>query len=101
MTRLKGEVDSVMSVLQEDNQSAWVILSTALAHQLDYSLTLQYPSDMLEVAAELDARIWAALEQVAGQPHIPRREEGAWGLSVWWTPQGFQRWRAGAIRTGW
>ena len=47
-----------------------------MAHQLDYSLTLQYPSDMEECASMVDARLWAALEQLAGQPHIAQREEG-------------------------
>ena len=75
-TQLRKDIDKVMHLLRKDNQSAWVLLSTALSHQLDYSLTLQYPSDMLEVAAELDARLWAGLEQVAGQLRIPRREEG-------------------------
>ena len=49
---------------------------TSLSHTLDYSLTLQYPSDVQEAAAELDARLWRALEQLAGQPRIPRGEEG-------------------------
>ena len=48
-----------------------------MAHQLDYSLTLQYPSDMLECATRVDARLWQALEQPAGQHRIPRGEEGA------------------------
>ena len=72
---LIGEVDRVMHLLRDDTQPAWVLLSTALSHQLDYSLTLQYPSDMLEVATSLDTRLWAALEQVSGQSHIPRVEE--------------------------
>ena len=55
------QVDKVMHLLRDDPQAAWVLLSTAHAHQLDYSLTLQYPSDMLEGAEMLDARLWAAL----------------------------------------
>jgi hypothetical protein len=66
----------VMHLLRADSQAAWVILSTAMAHQLDYSLTLQYPSDMLACATAVDARLWAALEQLAAQPCIPRGEEG-------------------------
>ena len=73
---LVGQVDKVMHLLREDAQAAWVLLSSALAHQLDYSLMLQYPSDMLEGARALDARLWAAVEQVSGQPHIAREEEG-------------------------
>ena len=73
---LVGQVDKVMHLLREDAQAAWVLLSSALAHQLDYSLALQYPSDMLECARVLDTRLWAAVEQVSGQPHIARGEEG-------------------------
>ena len=65
-----------MHLLRHDSQAAWILLSTAMAHQLDYSLTLQYPSDMLECATTVDRRLWAALEQVASQPRIPRGEEG-------------------------
>ena len=65
-----------MHLLRDDCQAAWVILSTAMAHQLDYSLTLQYPSDVLECAEMVDARIWSALEQLSGQLQIPRREGG-------------------------
>ena len=75
--RICKEIDQVMRLLRADTQAAWVILSTAMAHQLDYSLTLQYPSDMLECATMVDARLWTALEQLAGQTRIPRGEEGA------------------------
>ena len=47
---LIGEIDKVMDLLKGDNQSAWILLSTALSQQLDYSLALQYPSDILESA---------------------------------------------------
>ena len=70
------QIDKVMHLLRDDPQAAWVLLSTAHAHQLDYSLTLQYPSDMLEGAELLDARLWAALEQLSGQPDIPRGRAG-------------------------
>ena len=72
-----GQVDKVMHLLRDDPQAAWVLLSSAHAHQLDYSLTLQYPSDMREGAKMLDNRLWTALEQVSGQHHIARADEGA------------------------
>ena len=53
--RICKEIDQVMRLLRADSQAAWVILSTAMAHQLDYSLTLQYPCDMLECATMVDA----------------------------------------------
>ena len=75
--RICKEIDQVVHLLRADNQAAWIILSSAMAHQLDYSLTLQYPSDVLECAATVDAAIWGALEKLAGQPQIARREGGA------------------------
>ena len=68
--RICTEIDKVMHLLRNDLQSAWAILSSALAHQLDYSLSLQYPSDSLECAQIVDGRIWSAMEQLADQPHI-------------------------------
>ena len=74
-TKICSEIDKVMHLLRNDLQSAWVILSSALVHQLDYTLTLQYPSDSLECAELVDNRIWKALEQLAGQPQIARGGE--------------------------
>ena len=74
--RICDDIDKMMHLLRNDCQAAWVILSSAMAHQLDYSLTLQYPSDIKECAATVDRRLWAALEQLAGQPHIAREEAG-------------------------
>ena len=95
---LGKEIDKVMELLVEDNQSAWLLLSTALSQQLDYSLSLQYPSDILEAAEILDARLWTALEQVCGQ-HIPKGEEGLGVECVLQVPgvpelvgRSFQRW---------
>ena len=80
------QVDQVMHLLRNDSQVAWVILSNAMAHQLDYSLTLQYPSDVLECAKAVDDRMWAAMGQLASQPCIPRgrKEQGS---IVYWTVQ--------------
>ena len=85
-----GQVDKVMDLLGNDPQAAWVLLSSAHAHQLDYSLTLQYPSDMLAGARALDARLWAALEQLSGQPHIPRGRGGGVGEDCVLDLQGIQ-----------
>ena len=73
---LKQDLDKVMDLLEGDNHSAWVLLSTSLSQQLDYLLTLQYPSDILEAAGSMDGKLWAALEKLAGQTRIPRGEEG-------------------------
>ena len=37
---------------------------------------LQYPSDVREAAKIVDASLWSALEQLAGQPRIPMSQEG-------------------------
>ena len=84
------QIDKVMHLLRDDPQAAWVLLSTAHAHQLDYSLTLQYPSDMLEGAELLDARLWAALEQLSGQPHIPRGRAGGGADCILELPGGLE-----------
>ena len=57
-----SQVDKVMHLLRNDPQSAWVLLSSAHAHQLDYSLTLQYPSDMLEGAKAMLSRSFQHLQ---------------------------------------
>ena len=72
---LSQETDKVMDLLEGDNQAAWIILSTALSQQLDYSLTLQYPSNVLEPAALMEAKLNSALEKMCGQ-HIPMTDEG-------------------------
>ena len=63
--RICTEIDKVMHLLRNDLQSAWAILSSALAHQLDYSLSLQYPSDSLE-CAQITATSNAVLAFLAG-----------------------------------
>ena len=72
---LTEDVDRVMNLLEEDRHAARVLLSTSLSQQLDYLLTLQYPSDMMEAAVAMDRKLWEALEQLAGQARIPRGEE--------------------------
>ena len=73
--RLEVEINQVMDLLKDDHQSAWTLISASLSHQLDYSISLQYPSDVIDAAKRLDRKIWSALEQVAGQ-RIPKTDEG-------------------------
>ena len=68
-------MEKMIELLQFDNQAAWIMLSTSLSKQPDYLLTLQYPSDIGEMASSLDSHIWETLERISGQ-HIPRKEEG-------------------------
>ena len=76
VAELSQDVDRVMELLKADNQSAWVLLSTSFAQQLDYLLTLQYPSDMRWAAGAMDAKLWEVLERLAGQERIPQGDEG-------------------------
>ena len=72
--QLEVEIDKVMDLLCDDHQAAWSVISASLSHQLDYSISLQYPSDVKEAARRLDNKIWSALEQIAGQS-IPKTDE--------------------------
>ena len=73
---LRGDVDKVMALLEDHHHAAWVLLSTSFSQQLDYLLTLQYPSDMEGPARNMEAKLWEVLEHLAGQPRIPQGEEG-------------------------
>ena len=64
-----------MDLLCDDHQAAWCLISATIAHQLDYSISLQYPSDVKEAARRLDNKSWSALEQIAGQ-RVPKTDEG-------------------------
>ena len=79
-TRICQEIDKMMHLLHRDSQAAWVILSTAMAHQLDYSLSLQYPTDMLECATRLDARLSSNLP--ANITFLEERREQVWSLPM-------------------
>ena len=97
--QLCDDADKTMTLLKDDHQTAWVMLSRSLSQQMDYLLTMQYPSDTLEAASLMDSRIWAALGRLAGQSHIPREEEGLGVECVPLVPgvpslegRSFQRW---------
>ena len=99
MKQLCDDADKTMTLLKDDHQTAWVMLSRSLSQQMDYLLTMQYPSDTLEAASLMDSRIWAALGRLAEQSHIPREEEGLGVECVPLVPgvpslegRSFQRW---------
>ena len=73
--KLGQDTDKAMDLLEEDRHAAWVLLSTSLSQQLDYLLTLQYPSDMMEAATAMDNKLWGALEKLDGQARIPQGDE--------------------------
>ena len=62
-------------VLASERQTLWTILRQSFQQQLDWWLTLVYPSLMVEAAREMDNIIWAALETVASSS-IPRGDQG-------------------------
>ena len=69
-------MDRVKEVLGvEDGQAIWRILKCSLTQKLDWHLSLCYPSDISDAAAELDTVLWDMLEH-ATKLHIPRGEEG-------------------------
>ena len=73
---VKGEVERVKEVLGvEDGQAVWSILKCSLSQKLDWHLSLCYPSDISDAAAELDSVLWDLLEH-ATKLHIPKGEEG-------------------------
>ena len=74
--KFKSDIDEVMDLQVDDSQAAWTLLSCSMSSQLNYLLSLQHPSDILEAAAKAKARLWSALEQLAGQARIPRSDEG-------------------------
>ena len=65
-----------MSLLDGHHHACWVLLSASFSYQLDYLLTLQYPSEIEGSARSMEARLWEVLENLAGQPRIPQGEEG-------------------------
>ena len=62
-------------LLGDDRQAMWNLLSSSITHKLGYHLALQYPSDMLPVAEEVDNVLWGMLEHATGL-HIPQGDEG-------------------------
>ena len=72
---LGKDVAKVMEFLKADHHIAWVLLSASFSQQLDYLLTLQYPSDMRWAAESMDAKLWEVLEHLAGQERIPQGEK--------------------------
>ena len=73
---LISDIDTIIELLKEDSHAAWSMLSRILTQQFDYLQSLQYPSNIAEAAERLDSRIWRAVEQHAGQGHLPRKEGG-------------------------
>ena len=73
---LRSDMDKVIDLLEEHHHAACVLLSTSFSQQLDYLLTLQYPTDMEGPVRSMEAKLWEVLEYLAGQPQIRQEEEG-------------------------
>ena len=67
--------DRSCEVLGQDSQALWTILRSSVAQQLDYHLSLCYPSDIRAAAEYLDGVIWRVLE-FAAKTNIPQGNEG-------------------------
>ena len=59
---IKETVKKTCELLTDDLQALWTLLSSSIAHKLGYHLSLQYPSDIIPVAQELDMELWSMLE---------------------------------------
>ena len=66
-----SQVEKVQELLADESQAMWGVLSSSLAHKLDWHLTLYYPRDMLSAATKLDNIFWSVLENLTRLP-IPR-----------------------------
>lgn len=62
-------------VLHCEKMALWQVLKQSISQQLDWWLTLVYPSLVLEAAQEVDKIIWSVLETAAGSS-IPRGNQG-------------------------
>ena len=54
--------DKACEVLGKDSQALWTVLRSSVAQQLDYHMSLCYPSDMKAAAEHLDGVLWRVLE---------------------------------------
>ena len=61
--------------MQGEGQAIWTVLRSSTLMKLDYHLSLCYPSDMAEAAAEMDQLLYTMLEGATGLA-IPRVEQG-------------------------
>ena len=81
-SKMKEKVEEVrrsslraVQVLGGEKQALWALLRQSFVQQLDWWLTLVYPSQMLEAAMEMDTILWNVLECCASSS-IPRGHEG-------------------------
>ena len=66
--------DKTCSLLENDLQAKWTLLTSSVAQKMSYSLSIQYPSDILLAATQIDNILWSMMERATGL-HIPRDEE--------------------------
>ena len=72
---IREVVDKTCSLLDDDLQAKWTLLTSSVAQKMSYTLSLQYPSDILPAATKVDDILWSMMERATGL-HIPREEEG-------------------------
>ena len=75
MDKVAEEITEVVmntcDLLEQDLQAKWTMLTASVAQKLSYSLSLQYPSDIIAVAKRLDTVLWDMMQKATGL-HIPR-----------------------------
>ena len=57
------EVEEITEILGADSQALWVVLHRSIAHNMDYHLSLSYPSDIRPIAEYLDSVLWSMMER--------------------------------------
>ena len=67
--------EKACSALEGEKQGLWTVQRSSLSQQLDYWLSLCYPSDIREAARHLDFVLWGVLQKATGL-QIPRVDEG-------------------------
>ena len=72
---IRKVVEKTCTLLEDDLQAKWTLLTSSVAQKMSYSLSLQYPSDMRAAATTIDTILWNMMERATGL-HIPREEEG-------------------------
>ena len=77
MEEIREVVEKTCSLLQDDLQAKWSLLTTLVAQKMSYSLSLQYPSDMMEAARKIAVGPGPVLPYCGhGDPLSPVQEAG-------------------------
>ena len=72
-----GVVEKTCNLLPDDLQAKWTLLTSSVSQKMSYSLSLQYPSDMMEAARKIAVGPGPVLPYCGhGDPLSPVQEAG-------------------------